>query len=228
MKSIFNLINNSAFNFKSESLVMKKKKRFMTTDQLKQIFNLEAKTYFKSKSRVFEVDDDNKKFLNLFCKYFAQDETFETIHKGELQKGLYIYGSNGVGKTSSFQIIQNISKKNAIKQLWFPSIEASTVVHKFNTEKNKDYVIKSYSKGIFLFDDLGAETVGSNIHIYGKEEIFVRILESRYNEFRNKGIKTYITSNLTLSEIGKRYGSRVQDRFFEMFNFLELSGDSRR
>jgi len=99
---------------------------------------------------------------------------------------------------------------------------------KFNTDKNKDFIIKNYSTANYMFDDLGKETVANNIFIYGKEEIFTRILETRYNQFINKGIKTHITSNLSIHEIKKRYGLRLENRFYEMFNFLELNGESKR
>ena len=76
-----------------------------------------------------------------------------------------------------------------------------------------------------MFDDLGAEREASN---YGKEDIFIRILEFRYEEFKHREIKTFITTNYTLQDVKKRYGIRVYDRFKEMFNFIELDGESRR
>lgn len=225
MKSISHLINYSLLNFKERKKVALKKEKFIMTEQLKQLFNAEAKKHYALKNRIFKVDENNQVFLNLLCKYFAQDETFETLHKGELQKGLLVTGNHGTGKTSSFQIIQTISQKYNLKQLWFPIAPTSKIVEKYNMEKNKDFIVKRYSKGTFLFDDLGAEKEASN---YGKEDIFIRILENRYNEFMAKGIKTYITSNLTLQEIRKRYGERVEDRFVQMFNFLEIDGKSKR
>lgn len=198
------------------------------TNQLKQLFNIEATEYYASKNKIFTIDNDNKKFLNQLCRYFSQDKAFETVHNGDLNKGMFIYGGHGTGKTSSLLIIQQISKKYALKQLWFPIIETGDVVMKFNTEKNKDFIIKDYSTGNYMFDDLGAETSASNIFIYGKEDIFIRILEARYVQYISKGTITHITSNLTLSEIKKRYGPRVEDRFIEMFNIIELGGDSRR
>lgn len=205
-----------------------KKESAIDTNQLKQLFNIEAKKYYASKNKIFTIDNNNKNFLNQLCKYFSQDKAFETVHNGDLNKGLFIYGGHGTGKTSSLLIIQQISKKYVLKNLWFPIIETSEVVMKFNTEKNKDFVIKYYSNGNYMLDDLGSESFASNIFIYGKEDIFIRILEARYMLFISKGIKTYITSNLTLPEIKKRYGSRVEDRFIEMFNILKLDGESRR
>lgn len=227
INSIKTVISNIDFH-ERKKVAQKKERRFMTTEQLKQIFNQEAKCYYQLLNRAFTVDDENKNFLNLFCKYFANDETFETIHKGELRKGLFVYGNHGTGKTSSFKIIQNISKRYQLKDLWFPITETSKVVEKFNTEKNKDFIIKNYSKGKFCFDDFGAENEANNIFIYGKEDIFIRIMENRYNEFILKGTLTHMTSNLNLEEIKKRYGSRVEDRFVQMFNFISLDGNSKR
>ncbi len=198
------------------------------TNQLKQLFNIEATEYYTSKNKIFTIDNYNKNFLNQLCRYFSQDEAFETIHNGDLNKGLYIYGNPGTGKTSSLSITNQMSKKYALKNLWFPIIQTSEVVMKFNTEKNKDFVIKYYSNGNYMLGDLGSEPFASNIFIYGKEDIFIQILNARYMLFISKGIKTYITSNLTLLEIKKRYGSRIEDRFIEMFNILKLDGESRR
>lgn len=219
---------NSNLNFQQRKKIAQKKERIMTTNQLKSLYNKEAIKYYKSVNRVFTIDQNNKNYLNLLCKYFANDQTFETFHEGELRKGLFFYGNTGTGKTTSLQIIQNISKKYNIKPLWFPIIEAGKVVEQFNTEKNKDYVVIKYSSGKILFDDLGAENEANNIFIYGKEDIFVRILENRYNDYVTKGIKTHITSNLTIEDIKDRYGSRVEDRLVQMCNFIEAPGDTRR
>lgn len=198
------------------------------TPQLKLIFNKEAEQYYRSKNSVFKVDYNNQNYLNLICKYFAKDPSFEKIHQGSLHKGLFVHGEHGIGKTSSFKIIQNISRNYNLKQLWFPMISTSEVVQKFNTEKNKEFVIKNYSHGNFMFDDLGAEKEANNIFVFGKDEIFVRIFESRYNEFIKKGTMTHLTTNLSLEEIKLRYGKRIEDRFVEMFNFLKIHGNGRR
>ena len=200
----------------------------ITTNQLKILFNKEAKIYYHSKNRDFEVDENNVIFLNLICKYFARDPSFESEHLGDLSKELYVCGPNGTGKSSSFKIIQNISIKYQLKSLWFPIIETYKVVEKFNIERQKDFVTKNYSKGRYLFDDLGAEVEANNNFVFGKDDIFAKIMQSRYDEFIRKGTFTHITSNLNIEQIRQRYGSRVEDRFVEMFNLLELNGESKR
>lgn len=196
------------------------------TDQIKILFNQEAKKFYLKQNRKFLITENNKKYFDAICKYFSQDIAFETDYGGDLNKGLYVYGGCGTGKTSSFKIIQNISKEYSLKQLWFPIVGTNEVVLKYNTAGNdKDYVISYYSKGKILFDDLGAETIASN---FGSVDIFIRIMEMRYNGFINNSTKTLITSNLSFEDIKKRYGVRLYDRFYQMFNEFKLTGESLR
>lgn len=214
-------------NLDNEKKTIKHRKRMISTNQLKELFVTEAKKYYALKNRQFEVDDNNKKYLDIFCKYFADDPAFETEHKLELDKGLFVYGNPGTGKTSSFKIIQKISINYSLKNLWIPLKHTNDIVQDFNLSESKlkDNVIKYYTRGKYLFDDLGSEVEASN---FGKEDIFIRILEHRYNEFLNKGTKTFITSNLSFEDIKIRYGERIYDRLYQMFNQIKLRGESRR
>ena len=194
----------------------------------KKVFFRAAQEFYARTDLDFEVDGGNKNFLGHFCRYWNRDPAFELLENISLGKGLLVFGSYGTGKTSSFRIIQDMSKEYGLKALWFPIISTQEVVDRYNTEKNKDDVIRYYSKGTFLFDDLGSETVGNNVYQYGKEEIFVRILLNRYRNFESLGTKSHITTNLDLSQIEHRYGRQISDRFIRMFNLLKLDGPSRR
>ena len=94
-----------------------------------------------------------------------------------------------------------------------------------------------YNKRFELYNkliDVMSENVASN---YGKFEVFKTIFENRYS----KKSKTIISVNYhdeedgkhmsvskTLNAFGNRYGDRVFDRVFEMFNIIELTGNSLR
>lgn len=197
-------------------------------DIFKKVFFRAAQEYYANNDLDFEVDSSNKNFLGHFCRYWNRDTAFEVLENISLRKGLLVFGPYGTGKSSSFQIIQNLSKHYQVRELWFPSISTQEVVARFNQERNKEDVIQYYSKGVFLFDDLGAETAGNNIYQYGKEEVFVRILLNRYRNFEDQGTKTHITTNLNLGQIDNRYGEQLADRFVRMFNVLKLDGPSRR
>ena len=197
-------------------------------DVFKKVFFKMAQEFYANTNLDFEVDGSNKSFLQHFCKYWNRDMAFEVLENISLRKGLLVFGSYGTGKTTSFRIIQNMAKQYQVKELWFPSISTQEVVDRFNMEKNKEDVIRYFSKGTFLFDDLGSETAGNNIYQYGKEDVFVRILLNRYRNFEKLGTKTHITTNLGLKQIEERYGKQLADRFIEMFNLLKLDGPSRR
>lgn len=197
-------------------------------DIFKKVFFKMAQEFYAKSDIDFEVDIGNKNFLGHFCKYWNRDKAFEVLENISLRKGLLVFGSYGTGKTSSFQIIQNIARQYQVRELWFPSISTQEVVERFNMAKNKEDVVRYYSKGVFLFDDLGAEMEGNNSYQYGKEEVFVRILLNRYRNFESLGSKTHITTNLSLGQIEQRYGKQLADRFIKMFNLLKLDGPSRR
>ncbi|MCM4167161.1 hypothetical protein KCTC52924_02741 [Arenibacter antarcticus] len=204
------------------------RKPLCNLELFKKVFFKSAVEFYALMELHFEVDATNKNFLGHFCKYWNGDPKFEVLDNISLRKGLLVFGSYGTGKTSSFKIIQNMSKQYRIPELWFPIIGAQEVVAKYNAVRNKDEVIDYYSKGTFLFDDLGTETVGNNVYQYGKEEIFVRILLNRYRNFESLGTKTHVTTNLSFAQIENRYGTQISDRFIRMFNQLKLDGPSRR
>lgn len=224
-KSIQKIIHNDIINADEEKTYNRKKN--ISTKKLKLLFYSEAKEYYLKLRREFTMTPDDKVFYNILCHYFAEDTKFENQFGGQLQKGLWIYSKhNGTGKTGSLKIIQSIAKKYNLRKLWFPFISTQEVISKYNqNSNNKDYIIKYYSKGAFAFDDLGAEKQVNN---YGREDIFIRILSLRYEEFIAKGIKTHITSNLSFEEAKKRYGDRIYDRLFEMFNLIQLNGETKR
>ena len=197
----------------------------MEFKELKPIFLQEAELYYKNLRREFLVDENNRRIFEMLCLYFSKDKDFEEKFGGQLQKGIMLFGNVGSGKTSTFQIFQNISKKHNLKSLWFPMISTTEVVTKFNSSTNKDDIINYYSFGKYMFDDLGREKMASN---FGKEDIFSRIMDSRYREFIEKNTRTFLTTNYSLEEISKRYGDHIYDRFSEMFNIIEMSGKTRR
>lgn len=207
---------------------------------MKTEFSKAAKKYFLKERRAFDIDDNNKHILDILCRYFANDPSFEEIvENGQLQKGIMLVGNCGVGKTSIFDIIQSIGKEHNIPQLWFTNISALEITTQFNKESktNKfssgESVLENYSKGKVYFDDLGSEP---QVQSYGiKTELMREILEMRYKRFKDFGTKTFCSTNLTIPELVTKYdkGSednhkRIEDRIYHMFNVIPLYGKSRR
>lgn len=214
------------------------------------------KAFFDNESKRFERDKASLDNLKPIFEYFAGDADFYknqnvktrvlgTDLKPSLQKGLLIIGEPGNGKTAIMNAFRKLFYdaylrsgeerwKSAMdwRARYFLSRTTIQVSSEFENLQNyeKDDFFKSYSKGVYFFDDFGREHVANN---YGKKDVFADILFERH---RIKS-KTYLTMNYlsndgslenTLIAIGERYGSHIFDRFFEMFNIIEFKGKSFR
>lgn len=170
--------------------------------------------------------------------YFSKDERFfecENLSKlstPSFDKGILIVGTFGNGKTAAMRVFERIFQH--IKGMTFKGYTANEVVGMFekcNSDVLKSEFERKVNFGQRYFDDIKTERIASN---YGKVNIFKDIFETRYNN----NLKTYITCNykdgfegnvdVALEEFGEKYGARVYDRLFEMFNVIEFKGLSFR
>lgn len=204
----------------------------------------------------FEANDGESKILAYtLLYYFFRDERFlksplinTDVNEASMQKGVLVVGGFGCGKTSIFK---------AIRQMFFDAVKdedilvkdvdgdevslrkyrrlfgyytTNEVVQSFEyctAPEEKERFWQTFSRGEIYFDDLMTERQASN---YGKVELFKDILEIRYD----KRLRTLASINPdgnineTISAMGRKYGPRVYDRAFEMFNIIELKGKSLR
>jgi len=72
---------------------------------------------------------------------------------------------------------------------------------------------------LLFLDDLGAEKYSEF-----REEVLYKIIDYRY---RNKK-QTFITSNMTTSEVAKKYSIRLSSRILGMFLLIDFQGEDRR
>jgi DNA replication protein DnaC len=178
----------------------------------------------------FEFDESNTAPVMQACLYFSGDPTF----KGDLNKGLFLMGGVGVGKTSMMQFfIKN--------QRFSYRMESCRDVETNYAAMGDEYLQKvSFNLPIavngdpfghkeigFCFDDLGTEANGRH---YGKEKnVMADVILNRYDN-KLPYHSTHVTTNLTADDIKAQYGTRVTDRIREMFNIIKfpISAKSRR
>ena len=103
-------------------------------------------------------------------------------------------------------------------------IPCRNVVFAFNHVGYK--IIEDYgNKKSLCFDDLGVEPSGryfaTNCNVMGE------VLISRYELFKRNKIKTHLTTNLSATELEKRYGNRVRSRMRELFNLVAFQESTR-
>lgn len=159
-------------------------------------------------------------------RYLMGDEE----SKISLNKGLYIYGPTGTGKTSTFDIITEFLKHTKVcyligtdvKLFRFTKVSSKQIVTEFATSGHEG--LKKYIEvRNLLIDDLGSEI--STVKYYGTQvNVIEEIIEERY---RKIGF-THITSNLLMSDLELTYGSRVFSRLNEMCFEIKMNTEDIR
>lgn len=192
------------------------------------------KTSKNSLGKPFIVDRDNTQQVVMVCQYFAGESTPDL----DPNKGLALLGNVGVGKTHLMGFffqnqVQSYVMANCrkIEGLW---VEEASL-----KDKPAQGVISRYSGPIhgavnsnpfghlqlgICFDDLGTETSPSKA--YGEEKnVLAEILMNRYEAMPFS--QTHVTTNLSAHDIGVKYGTRIRDRFREMFNIITFPNEAK-
>lgn len=185
-----------------------------------------------------KIDKDNQEIVTILCQYFSNDPEFEKDGRS-LMKGLCLMGNLGVGKTFLMGFFQQNQNQSYV-MLNCRKLEGLWVDQMSSKDKPLKNVIDRHSTSIDIpinsnpfgaesigacFDDLGTETSPSKA--YGEEKnVLSEILMNRYES----GLPfnyTHITTNLSAHEVGIKYGTRVKDRFREMFNLIQFGNEAK-
>lgn len=161
------------------------------------------------------IDDMNREVVKNLCYYFADDPQFEATDGYKLNKGLFLFGGVGIGKTFLMDKFRQASPKHMYRMkdcsdiaAQFASGGEDAITKYFEdaelTEENKfDWKFAGW-----CFDDLGVESDGR--YFGNQKNVMERILEVRY---RGKStLVTHMISNLTAKQLKDRYGERIIDR----------------
>jgi DNA replication protein DnaC len=160
------------------------------------------------------IDDHNRKALNQITYYLVGDSRFND----GLHKGLFIRGPVGTGKTMPLEIITEVFKLKRFNLRIYNALEVANIMRSSDEAAKKRLL-----EGYIAIDDVGIEDVEYKVFGSTVRPIF-DVISSRYATRRF----TFITTNLTPSEIEARYGNRVRDRLREMTSQIVLNGESRR
>ena len=175
----------------------------------------------------YEVNEHNKYQIKVVFNYFLGVNT-----EIDLNKGVLLCGEFGTGKSTLFA-----SMRKYINTL-FPynpnafKITSTEEIINFKSGLNEsDLLFNSEDEIIkpvhLLINEFGHNY---NIKIYGSdaEDIIESFLMKRYDIFQQYNKVTHITTNLTKQAMIDNLKPVIFDRFKEMFNIIELNGESFR
>jgi DNA replication protein DnaC len=182
---------------------------------------------------------DAEKCKNKFALYYSQNiadklywvdeysqiiEWMETNIVNGKNKGLLLSGGVGIGKTviANKVIGEIIRNEKKTMQPGFDKINLRffRMQNLSIDRENEDYFYKNIVQikfNMYILDDVGTEQIGNN---YGsKFEMFSNIVDELYNMKK----LSIITTNLTLPQMGERYGLRTIDRLNEMCKIVDFN-----
>lgn len=206
--------------------------RLIPEDLYKLFIKSFERTYKKPFVKSREAIENLKSLLLYFCKddRFYQCQGLSDISEPCLSKDLLIVGGYGIGKTAVMRVFSQLLAPSQ-RFAFYSANEVVDLYEAIQTPEDRKLFWTQMTGGLRYFDDVKSERAANN---YGKANLFKDLLEKRYA----KDKKTYISCNYSeksegdlqaaLDEFGSRYGSRVYDRLFEMFNVLIFKGESFR
>ena len=176
---------------------------------------------------IFNDDDARINVIKYILKFISD------YQKDKHQKGLYLHGNFGCGKTYLVSAMLNeLAKKNIKSTIIFWPEYLRMLKASFN--ENDSFKInfeKVKTTPILLIDDIGAE----NVTPWGRDEILCSILQYRMEEH----LPTFFTSNLTIEELERHLASskegasdvkarRIIERIKQLTTDLEMISKNLR
>ncbi len=174
-----------------------------------------------------EIDITDKKRIKVikWLKTF-----YDQFGTSQNNKGLYLHGNFGCGKTYLIAALFNelVKKRITTEIIYFPEL-LREIKGDFDSYADKiDYL---QAVDLLLIDDLGAEKVTE----WGRDEILGTILQSRMNNNKT----TFFTSNLTIDDLeehlvinnsseDKVKARRIIERIKQLTVDLEMISENRR
>lgn len=185
--------------------------------------------YEIKKARIKDIDPSSKERLEII-KWITK--FYKDYKKDSKQKGLYLSGSFGSGKTFIVSALLNELAKDGYSSIivYYPELLRS-LKEGFGNEDFNDRLNEIKKCDLLLLDDIGAEATS----LWNRDEILGTILQYRMD---NK-LSTFFTSNLNLNELEEHFIIKNNDeekikarRIMERIKFLtdnkELIGENRR
>lgn len=171
----------------------------------------------------FKIYQEDLAVYRKLLGYFLFDPEYCQKHEINPNKGLLITGPVGCGKTSILTLMNHFLDR----EQRFPIKNCRDLSMQF-AKQGFDVItrITATKSHHQAYDDLGAEHM---VKHYGNDcNVMTEVILSSYDVFiQNSQSKTHFTTNLSATELEKRYGVRARSRLRAMVNLVSFSGESK-
>lgn len=171
----------------------------------------------------FQRREDNAAVFDRLADYFA---TWRGAVDGEWdypERGLFLYGPTGTGKTTAMRIF------SALFQIEIIYIRQLAKAFASNSAGSFWGWIDDLDIQHVIFDDIGNEGI---VRHFGQPIPMQAIIDQRDDVFRRRGKLTFFTSNMEKSEyLAEMYGEAFRSRLLGLIgkgNFLKMDGKDNR
>ena len=177
----------------------------------------------------FVFDSENTRSINNLFSYFTGNEKICTENEISLNKGIFLVGTKGTGKSILMKTFKKytgeINHVNSFQ--WFDSAQIIDSANLFGISILKQFDIYEGRSITCYIDDICSQN--EKVKNFGTDiSVIEQLINLRYNLFQRYGKLTHFSSNIYPEQMDKFYESRIIDRLKEMCNFVELTGKSRR
>ena len=203
-----------------------KKKELKESENIRTNFYGMPVQIKKAKMADIHVEDSKRIKIIKWLKKF-----YDNHKKDKHQKGLYLHGSFGSGKTYLISALLNeLSKDNNSIIIYYPELLRS-LKESFENNNFGEKVNEIKTSDLLLLDDIGAETVTP----WNRDEILGTILQYRMDN----SLPTFFTSNLTIAELEEHFlinksageqvkARRIIERIKQLTENEELISENKR
>ena len=168
--------------------------------------------------RGMECSDDPK-----ITEYL--DKVAEIMTTKSTKCGILLCGNCGNGKTTTMNAFLSVTKYlNAVTNKGKSWVVLSTSARRISQiAKDESLMSEAKNATVLCIDDVGLEP--TEVLDYGNAiNPVIEIMEQRYRQ----QLFTFITTNLTPSQIREKYGDRIADRFNETMKCIVFTNPTFR
>lgn len=216
MKSISTVIR-TALSFRRQAFSEKQ-----IPELKRDLVNLTEDCFFESGGKAKLSAGEVEIFRNVF-NWLIGSDLDSLLNKGLLFTGDYGTGKSALLKATVAFIDKYYSDKAIDNGIPSPIYTLSQAMANKFKDNDEISINRMKTTAVLAIDDLGYEP--KDVYYFGTlAHPFEEILMERYDRKRI----VLISSNMSLDQIGERYGSHIKDRIKQMVYVIEFRGKSKR